>query len=86
MAGKSYIVLGAGQQGLAAAFELALNGNAARITLGGRLTSGGAGGRPTDQKTSDRPRGALAHASASSRWMADGNRTYSNGFADTTAF
>lgn len=33
MAGKSYIVLGAGQQGLAAAFELALNGEAARVTL-----------------------------------------------------
>jgi lysine 6-dehydrogenase len=33
MAGKSYIVLGAGQQGVAAAFELALNGDAARITL-----------------------------------------------------
>lgn len=33
MAGKNYIVLGAGQQGLAAAFDLALNGDAARITL-----------------------------------------------------
>lgn len=33
MPGKSYIVLGAGQQGLAAAFELALNGDAARLTL-----------------------------------------------------
>ncbi len=33
MAGKSYIVLGVGQQGLAAAFELAMNGNAARVTL-----------------------------------------------------
>lgn len=33
MAGKTYIVLGAGQQGVAAAFELALNGDAARVTL-----------------------------------------------------
>ncbi len=33
MAGKSYIVLGVGQQGVAAAFELALNGDAARLTL-----------------------------------------------------
>jgi lysine 6-dehydrogenase len=33
MAGKSYIVLGTGLQGVAAAFELALNGNAGRITL-----------------------------------------------------
>lgn len=33
MSGKNYIVLGAGQQGLAAAFDLALNGEAARVTL-----------------------------------------------------
>ncbi len=33
MTGKSYIVLGAGQQGLAAAHELALNGTAVRVTL-----------------------------------------------------
>lgn len=33
MAGKTYIVLGAGQQGLAAAFDLALHGDAARVTL-----------------------------------------------------
>lgn len=33
MAGKSYIVLGAGPMGVAAAFELALNGVTARMTL-----------------------------------------------------
>ena len=36
MAGKSYIVLGAGPQGMAAAFELALNGEASRLTLADR--------------------------------------------------
>ncbi|MBK8575737.1 MAG: hypothetical protein IPN90_08685 [Elusimicrobia bacterium] len=56
MSGKSYIVLGAGSQGVAAAFDLALNGNSARLTLADGVSPRRALCRSTDQKTPRGPR------------------------------